>query len=107
MSSNPAHTGYTMDPTRPSINTPKTTKCITNYKCSSPRKEKHSKTQTGKYIVPHERISIVNPNGGKKIGIPDKESPGIPNPREDTSWRQNELIPMCQRENYSKDPSWP
>ena len=36
---------------------------------SYPRKEKHSKTPTGKYVVPHKRISIVNPNKGKQRGI--------------------------------------
>ena len=71
-------------------------------KCSPPRKDKHSKTLTGKYVVPHERIIIVNPNGRKQREIPEKESPGIPNPKQDTSWHQNELFPRCQWENSNK-----
>ena len=34
--------------------------------CSSPIKEKHSKTPTGRYLVPHERRSTVNTNGESK-----------------------------------------
>ena len=75
-------------------------------KCSPPRKDKHSKTLTGKYVVPHERIIIVNPNGRKQREIPEKESPGIPNPKQDTSWRQNKLFPRFQRDNSNKDLSW-
>ena len=74
--------------------------------CSSPRKDKYSKSPTGKYLVPHERIIRVNPNGGKQGGIPEKESPGIANPKGYPSWRQTELIPKCQRENSNEDPSW-
>ena len=73
---------------------------------SLPRKEKYSKTPTGKYVNPHERISIVNPNGGKQGGISERESPGIANPKGDPSWRQKELIPRCQRDNSNEDPSW-
>ena len=51
--------------------------------CSSPRKEKHSK-----------------PQQGKSKRNPQEESPGISNPREDPSWRQKEVIPRCQRENF-------
>ena len=40
-----------------------------------PRKEKHCKNPMGKYIVPHERISIVNPNAGKQRKNSKKESP--------------------------------
>ena len=53
--------------------------------CSSPIKEKHSKNPTGKYVVPHKRKSIVNPNGGTQRVIPGKESPGIPNLKGDPS----------------------
>ena len=74
--------------------------------CSSPRKEKNSKPPTGGNIVPHKQIIRVNPNGGKKGGIPEKESPGIANPKGDMSWRQTELIPRCQRENSNEYPSW-
>ena len=54
---------------------------------SSPRKEKYSKSTTGKYVVPHELISRVNPNGGKQGGIPKKESPGIVDPKSDLNGR--------------------
>ena len=73
---------------------------------SSPRKEKYSKYPTGKYLVPHEWIRILNPNGGKQGGIPEKESLGIANTKGDRSWRQTELIPRCQLENSNEDPSW-
>ena len=73
--------------------------------CSPPRKEKHIKTPTGKYVVPHEQISIVNPNGGNRIGIPEKESPEIPNPKEYLSWRHKELITRCQQDNSKEDTS--
>ena len=53
----------------------------------------------GKNVVPHEQIIRVNPNGGKQGGIPEKESPGIENPKSDPSLRQTELIPRCQRDN--------
>ena len=70
--------------------------------CSSPRKEKNSKPTTGENIVPHKQISRVNPNRGKQGGIPEKESPGIANPKDDPSWRQTELILRCQQENSNK-----
>ena len=69
--------------------------------CSSPRKDEYSKIPTGKYVVPHEQIRIVNPNGGKQGGIPERESPGIENPKGVLSWRQKELIPRCQRDNFA------
>ena len=74
--------------------------------CSSPRNEKYGKSSTGKYVVPHEQIIRVNPNGGKQGGIHDKESPGIANPNGDPSFRQTELITRCQRDNSNEDPSW-
>ena len=74
--------------------------------CSPPRKEKISKPPTGENVVPHEQISRVNPNGGEQEGIPEKEYPGIANPKEDPSWRQTELIPRCQRDNSNEDTSW-
>ena len=69
--------------------------------CIYPIKEKHSKNQTGKYsfrhfiihVVPHEIISIVNPNWEKQIGIS--------NPKEDPSWLQKEVITGWQRENLA------
>ena len=74
--------------------------------CSYPRKENYSKSPTGKYVVPHEQISRVDPNGEKQGVIIEKESPGIANPKGDPSWRQTELIPRCQQDNSNKDPSW-
>ena len=74
--------------------------------CSYPIKEKYSKTPTGKYVVTHERISIVHPKGGKKGGIPVRESPGIANIKRYPSWRQKDLIPTSQRENSNEDLSW-
>ena len=49
--------------------------------CSSPRKDKYSKPPTEKCVVPHERIIRVNPKGEKQGVIPEKESPGIANPK--------------------------
>ena len=74
--------------------------------CSSPRKEKNSKPPTGRSVVPHERISRFNPNGGKQGGIHKTESPGILNLKDDPSWRQTELIRRCQRDNSKKYSSW-
>ena len=74
--------------------------------CSPPRKQKNSKTPTGENVVPHERISRVNPNGEDQGGIHEKESPGIANLKGDPSWRQTELTPMYPRENSNKSPSW-
>ena len=74
--------------------------------CSSPRKEKNSKPPTGGNVVPHGQISRVKPNGGKQGGIPETESTGIANPKDDPSWRQTELITRCQQDNSNKDPSW-
>ena len=34
-------------------------------------------------------------------GIPEKECPGIFIPKGDPSWRQKEIIPKCQRENFA------
>ena len=59
-----------------------------------------------KYLVPHKRISIVNPNGGKQGGTTERESTGIEKPKGDPSWLQKELITRCQRDNSNKDPSW-
>ena len=73
---------------------------------SPPRKEKYIKYPTGKYVVPQKQIIRVNPNRGKQGGIPEKEYPKIANNRGDPSWRQTELILMCQRENSNGDPSW-
>ena len=47
----------------------------------------------------------VNPNGGKQGGIPEKESPGIENPKSDLNRRQTKLVPRCPRGNPNKDPS--
>ena len=76
------------------------------YQRSTPSKNNHSKTPTGKYLVPHKRIIILNTNGIKQRETPDKEYPGIQNLKGDPSWRQKELIPKYQRENYNEDPSW-
>ena len=75
-------------------------------KCSPPRKEKYSKTSTGKYVVPQELIIIVNPNRGKQGEIPERESPGIANPKGYPSWRKKEFIPRCHWDNYNKDLRW-
>ena len=56
--------------------------------CSSPRKEKYSKSQTGKYVVPHEQISRVNPNGGETRRNPQE---GISINRK--SQRISDLVP--------------
>ena len=47
--------------------------------CSSPIKDNSTKPPTEENVVPHERISRVNPNGEKQGGIPEKEYPGIAN----------------------------
>ena len=46
----------------------------------------------------------VNPNGEKQGGIPEKESPGIANPKSDPNGRQKELVPRRARGNYNKNP---
>ena len=73
--------------------------------CSPPRKEKNGNPPTGENVAPHKQISRVNPNGGKQAGIPEMESPGIANPKDDPSWRQTELILRCQRDNSNEDLS--
>ena len=60
------------------------------YIYSSPRKENNSKPPTGGNVVPRERKIRVNPNEGKQGGIPDKEYPGITDPKGDPIWRQTE-----------------
>ena len=47
----------------------------------------------------------VYPNRGKQGGTPEKESPGIANPKSDPNWRQTKLVPSRPRENFNKDPS--
>ena len=47
------------------------------------RKEKHSKTPTGKYVGPYERTNIVNPNSKNLRGIPEKNLWESPIPRKD------------------------
>ena len=59
----------------------------------------------GENVVPHKRISRLNPNRGKQGGIPEKKSPGIANTKGDPSWRKTELVLRCQRENYNEDLS--
>ena len=51
----------------------------------------------GENVVPRERTIKVNSNGGKQGGIPEKESPGIPNPKDDPNGRQMELVPRLPR----------
>ena len=60
----------------------------------------------GENIVAQEQIIKVNPKGGKQGGIPETESLEISNPKDDLSWRQTELIPRCQRENFNEDLSF-
>ena len=57
----------------------------------------------GENVVPRELTIKVNPNGGKQGGIPKKESPGIPNPKDDPNGRQTELVPRLPRVNSNKD----
>ena len=73
---------------------------------SSLRKEKNRKPPTGENVVTHEQTIRVNPNGGKQGGIPEKESPGIANPKGDPIWRLTELVLRCLQENSNEDPSW-
>ena len=73
--------------------------------CSSPRKENNSKPPTGENVVPRKRTIKVNPNRGKQGGIPEKESPGIANPKGDPNGRQTELVPRRQQENSNTYPS--
>ena len=56
--------------------------------------------------VPLEWISRVNPNGGIRGWIPEKEFPGIANSKGDPSGRQKELILRCPRENSNDNLSW-
>ena len=42
-------------------------------------------------FLANEKIK-VNSNGGKKGGIPEKESPGIVNNKSDLNGRQKELV---------------
>ena len=75
-----------------------------------------------KNVVPQERIRTVNtlrgqteflanktikvnPKGGKQVGIPEKESPGIRNNKSDPNGRQTELVPGRPQGNSNKDPS--
>ena len=51
--------------------------------CSSPRKDK---------TIKHHQ---------KKKKNPSEQSSRISNPKEDPSWRQKELIPRCQWENFA------
>ena len=59
----------------------------------------------GENVFPPEQTIKLNPNGGKQGGIPEKESPGIANPKRDPNGRQTELVPRRPRENSNKDPS--
>ena len=56
-------------------------------------------------MVPRKQTIRVNPNGGKQGGIPEKESPGIANPKGDPNRRQTELVLRRPRENSNEDPS--
>ena len=44
--------------------------------------------------------------GVKQGGIPEKESPGIADPKGDLSWSQTKLISRFQPDNSNKDPIW-
>ena len=72
---------------------------------SSPRKENNSKPPTGENVVPREQIIQVNPNGGKKGEIPEKESTGIANPKGNPNGRQTKLVPRHPLKNSKEDPS--
>ena len=69
------------------------------YEWSSPRKEKNIKSPTGEILVPRERTIKVNHNRGKQGGIPEKEYPGIANPKGDPNKCQTELVPRRPRQN--------
>ena len=71
----------------------------------SPIKEKNRKTPTGENVVPRKKTIRVDPNRGKQVGVPKKESPGIANPKGDPNRRQTELVLKLPRENSNKDPS--
>ena len=81
-------------------------KCYHYDTWGSPRKEKNRKPPTGENVVPREQTIRVNPNRVKQGGIPEKESPGIVNPKGDPSGRQTELVPRCPHENSNEDLSW-
>ena len=72
----------------------------------SPIKEKYSKTSTWKYVLPHERISIVNPKGGMQRGITEREYTSITNPKGVLRWRQKGILLRWQQEKFNEDPSW-
>ena len=73
--------------------------------CSSPRKEKNSKIPAGGNVVPRKRKIKVNPNRVKQRGIPEKEYPGIVNPKSDPNGRQKKLVPRRPQGNSNKYPS--
>ena len=56
----------------------------------------------GENVVPCEQTIKVNRNGGKQGGIPEKESPGIANPKGDPNGRQTELVTKRPRENSNE-----
>ena len=61
--------------------------------------------QRGKMeFLANEKIK-VNPNRGKQGGIPEKEYPGIANPKSDQNRRQTKLVPRCPRGNSNEYPS--
>ena len=72
---------------------------------SSPRKEKNSKPPTREMEFLANEIIKVNPNGGKQGGIPEKESPGIANPKSDPNRHQTKLVRRRLRGNSNEDPS--
>ena len=53
------------------------------------------------HVVPQESWRRVNPNRGKTKRNPLEEYLGIPNLKEDPSWREKEVIPRCQRECFA------
>ena len=59
----------------------------------------------GKMVFLAKKTIKVNPNGGKKGGIPEKESPGIANNKSDPNGRQKELVQRRLRGNPNKNPS--
>ena len=66
-------------------------------------KRRTVKPPTGENIVPREQTIKVNPNMGKQGGIPEKEYPGIANPKGDPNKCQTELFTWRPRKNSNED----
>ena len=59
----------------------------------------------GENWVPSEHTINVNPNGGKQGGIPEKESPGIANPKGDLNGCQQNYSQVARRKIPTKIPA--